>query len=311
MFEAVANAASGQASRSDMDAIEARLRAALGSKLSTFTAVPPDDIEAALRAAAARKPEALIVLGGDGTARAAAEIAGRGAGVPIAPLPGGTMNVLPKKVFGARPLGEAIDSLAESEIRPLPGGEIGGRVFFLSAALGFAGSLARLRETQRGAFRPLSFARAWGATASAFGSSMIQGVRWRRRKNPGWRRAHTLVLAVGSVRAVMNPTDEEDNDEGFEIASLDLRQGGDLARLGYHAIATSWRDAPMVSIEGARRVDIEAPSKRPLVVLDGEPMRLPGLKDARWIPDACLILAPKETAAEADKKESETEEKTA
>ncbi|MET0181814.1 MAG: diacylglycerol kinase family protein [Caulobacterales bacterium] len=311
MFEAVANAASGQASRSDMEAVAARLRAALGDKLTSFTAVPPEEIEAALRAVAERKPDGLIILGGDGTARAAAEIVGRGAGVPIAPLPGGTMNVLPKKVFGARTLDEAIDSLADHEIRPLPGGEIAGRVFFLSAALGFAGSLARLRETQRGAFRPLAFAKAWTSTANAFGSAMIQGVRWKTRKNPSWRRAHTLVLAVGSVQSVMNPTDDEDDDEGFEIASLDLRQGSDLAQLGYHAIANSWRDAPMVLIEGARRVDIEAPSKRPLVVLDGEPIRLPGLKSARWIPDACMILAPKETAAQSLEKQKSEPEKTA
>ncbi len=303
MFEAVANAAAGQASRSDLDAIEARLRAALGDQLGSFTAAAPGDIESAFRSAAERKPDALIVLGGDGTARTAAEIVGR-AGVPIAPLPGGTMNILPKMVFGARTLDEAIDSLASHEMRFLPGGEIGGRVFFLSAALGFAGSLARLRETQRGAFRPLTLVRAWGSATSAFSDAMMRGVRWRARRQD-WRRAHTLVLAVGSINAVMNPTDDPDDmDDGFEIASLDLRQGTDLAQLGYHAIASSWREAPSVAITRARRVELDAPSRRPLVVLDGEPIRLPSLSkkstlEARWVAEACPVLAPVERAAAA------------
>jgi diacylglycerol kinase family enzyme len=297
MYEAVANAAAGAASRANFDDVEAALRAALGDKLGEFKAVPPEEIEAALRGVAERKPEALIVLGGDGTARAAAEIAGR-AGVPIAPLPGGTMNILPKKVFGDRDLMASIASLAESEVRDLAGGEIGGRIFFLSAALGFAGSLARLRETQRGAFRPLTFAREWTQCASSFSASMLHGVQWRTKRNRHWRRAHTLILAVGSVRAVLNPTAETEEgmeDDGFEIASLDLRQGSDLAHIGYHAIATSWRDAPMVEISEARRVEIDTPSKRPLVVLDGEPMRLPGLKEARFLPAACPVLAPRAT----------------
>lgn len=48
----------------------------------------------------------------------------------------------------------------------------------------------------------------------------------------------------------------------------------------------------MVEIAQARSVEIDAPSRRPLFVLDGEPIRLPGLKDARWIAQACPILAP-------------------
>lgn len=291
MYVAVANAAAGQTSRTDLDAVEQRLRAVLGGRLAAFTRAPADEIECALREAAAAKPEAVIVLGGDGTARTAAETIGR-AGVPIAPLPGGTMNILPKKVFGARTLTQAIDSLTEATPTMLPAGEIGGRRFFLSAALGFAGSLARLRETQRGAFRPLQFASAWVSTTRSFATAMTHGVKWRVRERQKWKRAHTLVLAVGSVRGVANPLSGEEDGDGFEIASLDLRQGADLAELGYHAVSGSWRSAPSVKIVEARRIEIDAPSARPLVVLDGEPIRLPGLKEAHWIADGCPILAP-------------------
>ncbi len=292
MYVAVANAAAGQASRSNLDVVEDQMRAELGERLGAFTRAEPDAIEGALRAAAAAKPDGVIVLGGDGTARAAAEIIGA-AGIPIAPLPGGTMNILPKKVFGARTLDQAIASLADASPGMLPAGEIAGRKFFLSAALGFAGSLARLRETQRGGFRPIAFASAWASTSRAFATSMTHGVKWRTRARQKWKRAHTLVLAVGSVRGVANPLTAEDEDgEGFEIASLDLRQGTDIAHLGYYAIASSWRAAPMVKIVEARRVELDAPSHRPLVVLDGEPIRLPGLKEARWISDGCPILAP-------------------
>jgi diacylglycerol kinase family enzyme len=75
-------------------------------------------------------------VAGDGTARAAAEMAGPD-GPMIAPLPGGTMNMLPHALYGAIPWPEAMaNCLKDGQERMISGGEINGRVFFVAAILG-------------------------------------------------------------------------------------------------------------------------------------------------------------------------------
>src|SRR5260221_2103006 len=64
---------------------------------------PPDELVAALKRALSEQPDLLILVAGDGTARTAAELCGR-TGPLLAPLPGGTMNMLPHALSGARVL---------------------------------------------------------------------------------------------------------------------------------------------------------------------------------------------------------------
>jgi diacylglycerol kinase family enzyme len=58
-----------------------------------------DQIARAFAEAAMQKPEVLVVLGGDGTIRTAAE-ACTGTDGYLLPLPGGTLNVLPRALYG-------------------------------------------------------------------------------------------------------------------------------------------------------------------------------------------------------------------
>ncbi len=58
-----------------------------------------DQIERAFAEAATQELKILIVLGGDGTIRTAAE-ACTGTGTYLLPLPGGTLNMLPRALYG-------------------------------------------------------------------------------------------------------------------------------------------------------------------------------------------------------------------
>ncbi|WP_395442838.1 diacylglycerol/lipid kinase family protein [Caulobacter sp. UC70_42] len=82
------------------------------------------DVDKALDAAMESRNDVLIVLGGDGTIRAAAQRSGQG--VPLLmPLPGGTMNMLPKALYGARPWRQALqDTLKAPVIQPVHGGQV-------------------------------------------------------------------------------------------------------------------------------------------------------------------------------------------
>jgi len=58
-----------------------------------------DQVERSFAEAATHKLRELVVLGGDGTIRTAAE-ACTGTGTYLLPLPGGTMNMLPRALYG-------------------------------------------------------------------------------------------------------------------------------------------------------------------------------------------------------------------
>ena len=61
--------------------------------------VSPEAIKRSFAEAAEQKLEVLIVLGGDGTIRGAAEACAE-KGLYLIPLPGGTMNMLPRALYG-------------------------------------------------------------------------------------------------------------------------------------------------------------------------------------------------------------------
>src|ERR1700743_1402107 len=118
---------------------EDRLRAILGrAAIAPFEIanVEGGAVDAALGRLLASDPKVLIVLGGDGTIRAAAEKCGK-AGVTLIPLPGGTMNMLPKAIYGERDWERALsDTLAGPALKTIGGGEVDGRRFFCAGIFG-------------------------------------------------------------------------------------------------------------------------------------------------------------------------------
>ena len=106
----------------------------------------PDQIAEALDA----KPDVLFVLAGDGTARSVAARAGM-KGPLIAPLPGGTMNMLPKALYGTADWKAALRrALDEGEPTVVAGGVVEGEAFYCAAILGSPALWAPAREAMRG-----------------------------------------------------------------------------------------------------------------------------------------------------------------
>lgn len=270
----VVNRASGTASSTDISTLVQRVEAALPRAAFNLAEVEPADLEKALDDAFAERPDMVIVFGGDGTARSAARRA-LDTQVPMAPLPGGTMNVLAKLVFGHADLALAIRQLPTCQLAKLDVGLVGGEPFFLSAAFGFAGPLARLRETMRPPRRFRSVLSALLSCGRGLGPSLRGGVRWRRA-GAKWHRAQTLVVALGSIERVLAPEEQElHTGERLQAAALRLRSGWDIARLGGDAVRLrNWRELNQLTLVSARRIELELPSKRPLAVLDGDPIRL-------------------------------------
>lgn len=92
----------------------------------------------------------VVVCGGDGTVRSAAEVL-RGTGVPLALLPMGTANVLARELGIPRSPLLAAELASRGEVRPVPLGLIGGRTPFTFCASAGLDSLAvaRLDEAMK------------------------------------------------------------------------------------------------------------------------------------------------------------------
>src|SRR5688572_27924587 len=107
------------------------------------------DVEKSLSEAMSEQLDVLIVLGGDGTIRAAAQRVGPD-GPLLVPLPGGTMNMLPKTLYGQRSWNDALrDTLASPVLQAVHGGEVCGHRFFVAAIFGEPTRFAEAREALR------------------------------------------------------------------------------------------------------------------------------------------------------------------
>jgi len=83
-----------------------------------------DQTERAFAEAGRQKLEMLIVLGGDGTIRTAAQACAATNSFLI-PLPGGTMNMLPQALYGDVSWEEALkNTLAAPSVKVLSGGRV-------------------------------------------------------------------------------------------------------------------------------------------------------------------------------------------
>jgi len=236
---------------------------------------------AELKRAVDSGPDLLITLAGDGTVRAAAEMCGAD-GPMIAPLPGGTMNMLPHAVYGQRPWQEALKlALEQGRERDLGGGCIEGHRFLCAAILGSPARLAPAREAARSGRLLEALGRARHAVQRAFTGRL----RYRLDGHPR-AKAEALVLICPIASKVLRA-----EDPVLEAAALNPSGAGEILRLGLNALVRDWRVDPSVADEFCKRAQIWAAQGIP-ALLDGEVVRLRSVVDVRYDPKVCRVLTP-------------------
>lgn len=276
--EIVANSASGSVSPDAAETAE-RILADLGLQ-GRVQAPEPRDLEAALRSAVDASPDVLAVIAGDGTARAAAELCGP-KGPVLAPLPGGTMNMLPQAVYGQRAWPDALaEALSRGEPRMIGGGEVEGRMFLVAAILGAPALWAPAREAMREGRPRLAILRARRALTRAFTGRLRYGLDGGVRG-----KTEALALLCPLTSRAMN-----DDEAALEVAALDPSGAAEAFRLGLQAMLGDWRDAPSVQVTRSRAVRVWAAGRIP-ALLDGESVRLERIAEVRYRPDVVRLLA--------------------
>ena len=252
----------------------------------------PDEqgLEACLREALADKPDLLAIVAGDGTARAGAEMAGPN-GPLVAPLPGGTMNMLPKALYGELDWKAALAAILTDGVeKKVSGGEVEGRNFYVAAILGSPALWAQAREAAREGDLWRAIARARRALSRAFSGRLRFSLDGRAKV-----KTEALVLMCPLISKAL------DEDEGYlEAAALDPANALEVFRLGVYAARGDWRADPAVQAGRCKSGRAWASTYIP-AVLDGEPARLDPTSEFRFRPVAfrALVPAPVEEGQEA------------
>jgi diacylglycerol kinase family enzyme len=257
---------------------------------AVVTALEPGQFDRQIDAALEARPDVLFVLAGDGTAGTIASRAGPD-GPLVAPLPGGTMNMLPKALYGTSDWKQAlIRALEEGAPQDVAGGEVSDGIvrqaFYCAAILGSPALWAPAREAMRTGKLGLAWAYGRRALKRAFTGRLRFSLDGRAD-----RRAEALVLISPMISRVM------DEHTGLEAAALNPADAVQAFRLAAHAVLDDWRQDPAVTTRAIKRAAVRARSRIP-AVLDGEPLLLRPEAEIRFVRRAFRALAPLPPAAE-------------
>jgi len=247
-----------------------------------------ETMDAQINTALAAAPDVLFVLAGDGTARAVASRAGPG-GPLVAPLPGGTMNMLPKALYGTTDWKAALRAALETgSAQCVSGGAVEGQAFYCAGIFGSPALWAPAREAMRTGKVALAWTYGRRALRRAFSGKI-------RVELDGGKARRSEALALISP-LISRAVDEAD---GLEAAAMNPADAVQVFRLAATALFSDWRQDPSVITQSARKIRIRARSRIP-AVLDGEPVLLPHDTTVTFIAKAFQALVPEPATTGAD-----------
>src|SRR2546430_9497508 len=240
-----------------------------------------DQIERAFAEAASQELTILIVLGGDGTIRTAAE-ACTGTGTYLLPLPGGTLNMLPRALYGDVSWQDALRiTLAEPLTKALSGGRTGDELFFVAAIVGAPGLWMEARES----IRERDIVDAVEKSTVAFQTMFDTRVRYSFSSE---RIGEAEVLAIICPLVSQEMSDSE---QALEAAAIDVENAAELLGLATAAAFGKWRDDESVTLTKTRKMTVQSSRDIPLF-LDGERVRAGKNAEITFEPKAVNVIVP-------------------
>jgi diacylglycerol kinase family enzyme len=231
--------------------------------------------------AAGHKLDVFIVLGGDGTIKRAAEVC-TGTAPLLVPLPGGTMNMLPRALYGDVSWEDALkNTLTAPSEKVLSGGQAMGRQFFVAAIIGAPALWAESRESVREG----DIADAFEKGRAAFQKMFEAKIRYFISGGTNGE-AEAIALICPLISEEMS-----DSEQSFEAAVIDVESAAEVIGLATTAAFGKWRDDRNVLLTKAKRVRVQSRKDIP-AMLDGENVSLGTSADIEFVSRAVKVLVP-------------------
>lgn len=292
----VLNSQSGTARERGAEAVLDDIRSALGARAAVTVHDASEDFDGAVKAACATDADHLVIAGGDGTAAGVLTgMARSGCTLPAVPLPLGTANLLPRRLYGERSVTDILSELDRFEARPLHAGAVGEQLFFVALMAGYPVRLGQAREALRPDAAGRQPVRALARMRQAAGAYLRSRVRvslgeGAARKLP---RSNAVLIVPGGIETLTQAA--LPGAAAFDHVTTRTRDVGDtLATLaGFLSAVTRTGDLDCVRSEAA--ATLSGPN-RLTVMLDGEPVTLDTPVSVTLKPDAVRVAVPRETA---------------
>jgi diacylglycerol kinase family enzyme len=238
-------------------------------------------METAFTEASAYAPDILIVLGGDGTIRSGAEACANTDTYLIA-LPGGTMNMLPKALYGDGSWQDTLTAvLMNPSVRRVSGGSVGKRTFYIAAIVGAPTLWAKARE----ALRDGDLGTMVTNGVHAFQNMLSLRITYVfSDKTRGEADALSIICPLISDAL-------KDTERALEAAAIDVKDAGGVLELASAGAFGKWRESAHVSTTRTRTIRVSAQQDIP-IILDGETMDLGKDLEIVFVPEAFKALVP-------------------
>ena len=231
--------------------------------------------------AAGQNLDVLVVLGGDGTIRTAAEGCTE-EGPYLIPLPGGTINMLSRALYGDVSWEDALkNTLAAPSTRVLSGGRVADKRFFIAAIVGAPSLWAEARESIREGEIVDAIEKGGVAFQHMFETKvqyLISG------KIKGEAEAVALICPLISERM-------SDSEQALEAAVIDVESAAEVIGLATAAAFGKWRDDRNILLTKTKRVAVQSSKDIP-AILDGERVNLGRSAEIDFVPRAVNVIVP-------------------
>jgi diacylglycerol kinase family enzyme len=239
------------------------------------------EMERSFAEAAGQKLEVLIVLGGDGTIRTAAEACAE-KGSYLIPLPGGTMNMLPRALYGNVSWEEALKkTLTAPSTKVLSGGRVVNKRFFIAAIVGAPALWTQPRESMREG----NIADAIKKGSVAFRRMFETKVQYLISGGAkGETEAVALICPLISIEM-------SDSEQALEAAIIDVESAAEVIGLATSAAFGKWREDRNILLTKTKRVNVQSTKEIP-ATLDGEKVNLGKSAEIDFVSRALTVLVP-------------------
>jgi diacylglycerol kinase family enzyme len=281
------NRSAGTVRSVGVKAVEAVFREAIGNRLVMMASGSGKDMAQLVRDALDSGATTILPIGGDGTCTAVAEM-GRRQGFVTSALPGGTKNILAKRLWGEMDLIDIAAAIRDGDVdvRKMDAGDANGRLFFVGASFGLIPHLARARERLRGRAQPSGI---WAALRHVLrlGRRGLFSPRVVFTDSSGSsHRYAALMVSVKSIDETLFRAGEKDDPASFDCAASSPKGWWHMMWLAFKAVFTDvWRDDSQIDLFNLPELTVTGRSVIALA-LDGEtialrsPVRLTMLQDA-------------------------------
>jgi diacylglycerol kinase family enzyme len=240
-----------------------------------------DQMEPSFAEATGKKLDVLIVLGGDGTIRTAAEACGE-EGPYLIPLPGGTMNMLPRALYGGVSWEDALENtLTAPSAKVLSGGRVADKQFFITAIVGVPALWAEPRES----IRERDIVAAIEKGSVAFRNMFETKVQYLiSGEIKGEAEAVALICPLISEEM-------SDSEQALEAAVIDVESAAEVISLATAAAFGKWRDDRNILLTKTKRLGVQSSKDIP-ATLDGEGVSLGTSAEIDFASKALTVLVP-------------------